>query len=262
MSGYIDPEREQFEAFKALERNQPVEMLNLVRFREQATYPADHPLAGKGLTGAEAYANYGRDSGPVFQCASNEPPRRTFCFADLPSIGSGSGVARLRSWVLPRPVHRRTTRAWPNAVPSTRLQHQPAPLLQRPLQLHRLYRRTAATNTRDRTCHTIGTRHTAKRTATHGHVLGADPGQNVRTGPTRTRHALMAMATTRSLARPSLASCSLGRGMTSTPTFRRPPLVTANGVLLLLPLHFLSPSTPSPSFPSYTSRGVSPQSLL
>jgi uncharacterized protein (DUF1330 family) len=65
MTAHIDPERAQFEAFKALDRDTPVEMLNLVRFRDHADYPAGHPLADAGLTGAEAYANYGRDSGPV-----------------------------------------------------------------------------------------------------------------------------------------------------------------------------------------------------
>lgn len=64
---FIDPERPQFEAFKALPRDTPIHMLNLVRFRDRAAYPADHPLAGAGLTGAQAYANYGMDSGPVFQ---------------------------------------------------------------------------------------------------------------------------------------------------------------------------------------------------
>lgn len=65
MSHYIDPERAQFEAFKALDRDQPIEMLNLVKFRAKAAYPADHELAGTDLTGAEAYANYGRDTGPI-----------------------------------------------------------------------------------------------------------------------------------------------------------------------------------------------------
>jgi uncharacterized protein (DUF1330 family) len=36
-------------------------MLNLVRFRERAAYPD-----GRQATGAEAYAAYGRESGPVF----------------------------------------------------------------------------------------------------------------------------------------------------------------------------------------------------
>lgn len=64
---HIDPEREQFEAFKALPRDTPIHMINLVRFKEHATYPADHPLAGKELTGAEAYSSYGAESGPIFQ---------------------------------------------------------------------------------------------------------------------------------------------------------------------------------------------------
>lgn len=63
---HVDPERAAFEAFKALPRDAPVNMLNLVRFRALATYPDDHPNAGKGLTGAEAYAAYGRDSDPIF----------------------------------------------------------------------------------------------------------------------------------------------------------------------------------------------------
>lgn len=66
MSRHIDPDRAQFEAFKALDRDQPIEMLNLVRFRDTAAYPEGHDLAGSGLSGADAYRNYGRDSGPVF----------------------------------------------------------------------------------------------------------------------------------------------------------------------------------------------------
>ena len=63
---HVDPERAQFDAFKALPRDTRIHMLNLVRFKDRATYPDDHPLAGKALTGAEAYANYGKDSSAVF----------------------------------------------------------------------------------------------------------------------------------------------------------------------------------------------------
>jgi uncharacterized protein (DUF1330 family) len=63
---HIDPTRAQFDAFKALDRDHPIEMLNLVRLKDRAEYPADHPLAGDGLSGADAYRNYGRESGPVF----------------------------------------------------------------------------------------------------------------------------------------------------------------------------------------------------
>lgn len=64
---HVDPERAQFDAFKALPRDTTIHMLNLVRFRDTAAYPTDHPLAGMGLSGADAYAHYGADSGPVFQ---------------------------------------------------------------------------------------------------------------------------------------------------------------------------------------------------
>lgn len=63
---HVDPSRANFDGFKSLDRDQPIDMLNLVRFRDTAAYPGDHPLAGEQLTGAEAYANYGRESGPIF----------------------------------------------------------------------------------------------------------------------------------------------------------------------------------------------------
>jgi uncharacterized protein (DUF1330 family) len=64
---FVDPERAAFEAFKALPRDVPVEMLNLVRFRAQAAYPPGHPDAAGGLTGADAYRRYSEQSSPVFQ---------------------------------------------------------------------------------------------------------------------------------------------------------------------------------------------------
>jgi uncharacterized protein (DUF1330 family) len=66
MSSYIDPSRAQFDAFKSLSRDHPIEMLNLVRFNAKAAYPEGHPLAAAGLSGAEAYKNYGAESGPIF----------------------------------------------------------------------------------------------------------------------------------------------------------------------------------------------------
>jgi uncharacterized protein (DUF1330 family) len=64
---FIDPTRESFDAFKALPRDTPINMLNLLRFREQAVYPEGHENAAKGWTGQQAYAEYGRTSGPVFR---------------------------------------------------------------------------------------------------------------------------------------------------------------------------------------------------
>ena len=63
----MDPSREQFDAFKARDRSHPIEMLNLVRLRDRAAYPDSHPLAGAGLTGAEAYARYGAETQPILE---------------------------------------------------------------------------------------------------------------------------------------------------------------------------------------------------
>ena len=62
MTPYIDPTPERFAAFRGMDREGPVHMLNLLRFRDQAAYDD-----GKVATGAEAYAACGRDSAPVFQ---------------------------------------------------------------------------------------------------------------------------------------------------------------------------------------------------
>ena len=60
--GHIDPTKEVFAQFRGSDRPGPIHMLNLVRLRKQAAYPD-----GRKATGAEAYAAYGRDSGPVFR---------------------------------------------------------------------------------------------------------------------------------------------------------------------------------------------------
>jgi len=64
---HIDPTKEVFAAFRADARSGPIDMLNLVRLRERAAYPD-----GRAATGAEAYAAYGRESGPVFQRLGGE----------------------------------------------------------------------------------------------------------------------------------------------------------------------------------------------
>ncbi len=61
MTGYIDPTKEIFALFRENDREGPIQMLNLVQLRAEARY-AD----GRKATGAEAYAAYGRESGPVF----------------------------------------------------------------------------------------------------------------------------------------------------------------------------------------------------
>ena len=59
---YVDPEREAFQAFKDLPRDVPVNMINLIRLKDIAKYED-----GRETSGTEAYAAYGRDSGPIFR---------------------------------------------------------------------------------------------------------------------------------------------------------------------------------------------------
>ena len=61
MTGHIDPTKDVFAQFRADDRAGPIHMLNLVRLNERAAYPD-----GRSASGAEAYAAYGRESGPVF----------------------------------------------------------------------------------------------------------------------------------------------------------------------------------------------------
>ena len=62
---HVDPDPARWEAFKALPRDEPIAMLNLVRLRERAAYPPGRPETGRGLTGRAAYALYGEGSAPV-----------------------------------------------------------------------------------------------------------------------------------------------------------------------------------------------------
>jgi hypothetical protein len=64
--GSVDPTRAQFDAFKGLPRDTPIQMLNLIRLKPLADYPADHPDHGKGVTGLEAYRAYGRTCAGIF----------------------------------------------------------------------------------------------------------------------------------------------------------------------------------------------------
>ena len=63
---YIDPDREAWEAFKGLPRDQPIQMLNLVRLKPTADYPEGHPDHGKDLSGLDAYRAYGRTTAHIF----------------------------------------------------------------------------------------------------------------------------------------------------------------------------------------------------
>lgn len=61
MPNYVDPDRAQFEAFKALPRDTPINMLNLITLNDVAHYDD-----GSSCSGREAYKRYGKETGPIF----------------------------------------------------------------------------------------------------------------------------------------------------------------------------------------------------
>lgn len=66
MTTYIDPSPANFEAFKKLPRDEPINMLNLLLFKGKAEYPEGHEHHGNGWSGRRAYQEYGKTSGPIF----------------------------------------------------------------------------------------------------------------------------------------------------------------------------------------------------
>lgn len=64
---FIDPSPANFAKFKALPRDEPIHMLNLLRYRPLAEYPEGHDHHGNGWSGRRAYREYGATSGPIFR---------------------------------------------------------------------------------------------------------------------------------------------------------------------------------------------------
>lgn len=63
---YTEPWPAHFAGFMELPDGYPIDLLNLVLYRERALYPAGHPQAGQGLSGAEAFRLYTAQSFPSF----------------------------------------------------------------------------------------------------------------------------------------------------------------------------------------------------
>ena len=71
MASHIHPERAALQALANLSDDQPVVMLNLLRFREQAAYPQGSPHAP--CSGREAYARYGERAFAHVQAVGGKP---------------------------------------------------------------------------------------------------------------------------------------------------------------------------------------------
>ena len=64
--GHIHPSETGFGAFAKAAPDQPIQMLNFIRFRETAEYPEGHEHAAKGWSGQRAYQQYGTEiAGPI-----------------------------------------------------------------------------------------------------------------------------------------------------------------------------------------------------
>jgi uncharacterized protein (DUF1330 family) len=125
MTGHIDPTKEVFAQFRDNHRDGPIHMLNLVRLNDRAAYPD-----GRAASGAEAYAAYGRDSGPVFTRLGGKivwqgqfelmligpaDERWDHCFiAEYPSVGAFVEMIR-------DPVYREAVKHRQAAVKDSRL---------------------------------------------------------------------------------------------------------------------------------------------
>lgn len=64
---HLDPTKEQFEAVQDLPADEPVMMINLLRFLEQAGYAEGDPEHGDTPPGAEAYKRYMKEAAPFFE---------------------------------------------------------------------------------------------------------------------------------------------------------------------------------------------------
>lgn len=68
---YLDPTRDQFAALASSGVKGPVQMLNLIRFREQAAYE-NGPAPRDAMSGADAYKAYGKASAEFFARAGGK----------------------------------------------------------------------------------------------------------------------------------------------------------------------------------------------
>ncbi|HZR90287.1 MAG TPA: DUF1330 domain-containing protein [Bradyrhizobium sp.] len=123
--GHIDPTKEVFAQFRTHDRPGPIHMINLVRLKAEAAYPD-----GRKASGWEAYAAYGRESGPVFtrlggrivwqgrfelMLIGPQDERWDHCFiAEYPSVGAFVEMIR-------DPVYREAVKHRQAAVEDSRL---------------------------------------------------------------------------------------------------------------------------------------------
>jgi len=78
---YVNSTPEAYAAIQKLPTDEPIYMLNLLRFNEEAKYEEGSDFAAMGWTGEQAYAEYSRHSSPIAQRFGG-----TVAFAGLPQL--------------------------------------------------------------------------------------------------------------------------------------------------------------------------------
>ncbi|WP_108810387.1 DUF1330 domain-containing protein [Sphingorhabdus sp. Alg231-15] len=62
---YVNSDAKAYAAMQKLPADEPLHMLNMIRFKDKASYEDGSAFAVKGWTGQQAYAEYSRHSGPI-----------------------------------------------------------------------------------------------------------------------------------------------------------------------------------------------------
>ena len=78
---YVNSTPEAYAAMQQLPTEEPIYMLNLIRFNDEAKYEEGSEFAARGWTGEQAYAEYSRISGPIAQRFGG-----SVVFAGLPQL--------------------------------------------------------------------------------------------------------------------------------------------------------------------------------
>jgi len=70
---YINSDPKAYAAMQKLPTDEPLHMLNMIRFKDKADYKEGSEFAAKGWTGAQAYAEYNRRSSPIANRTGGKP---------------------------------------------------------------------------------------------------------------------------------------------------------------------------------------------
>lgn len=70
---YINSTPEAYAQMQSLPMDEPLQMLNMIRFKEKAEYAEGSEFAAKDWTGEQAYAEYSRRSSPIANRIGGKP---------------------------------------------------------------------------------------------------------------------------------------------------------------------------------------------